>query len=420
MTGDVGLLLRRAGFGPLPAELAAARQVGYATTLAGLVSPSGPDIGAIGAPMPAIGLDPFVGLPAKPTQEQIDRASVARREQTELLARWWLDRLVVADHQAFERLQFFWQGHWATNVVAQQLMAAQHRTLRESRDFREMAHRMVEDRALIEFLNGDQNTKAAPNENLARELCELFMLGIGQYTERDVKQAARALTGYQISLTSVTPVFRPQLHDAGKKTILGVTANFDAKSLVDLLLKQKACPRFLAARMWFRYASPSVPIPDRVKERMAAAFPRPMAMLGAMFEAEEFQATGGSLVKQPVEWFVGALRQLGLRPSAFTPVMFDRMFWALAALGQRPFAPPSVGGWPSGTAWLTAAAANKKLSIARDLADLLKPERMTPESLAYTLCVDKWTDRTYAVLRGVKDPRRLLALGLVSPEYQVT
>jgi uncharacterized protein (DUF1800 family) len=125
-------------------------------------------------------------------------------------------------------------------------------------------------------------------------------------------------------------------------------------------------------------------------------------------------------VKPPIEWLAGALRQLGLRPAAFTPVHFDRLYWQLEALGQRPFAPPSVGGWPSGTAWLTSAAANVKLAIAKELADLVNPTRLTPESVAYMLCVDKWTDRTYAVLRGVQDSRLLLTLGLVSPEYQVT
>lgn len=419
MTDDVGLLLRRAGFGPTPAELAAARRSGYARTLLALVAPPGPDIGAMSAPMPSIGLDPFADLP-DPTPEQLERASAMRKEQTQQLARWWLDRMVVADHQAVERLQFFWQGHWATNVVAVQLMLGQHRTLRGARDFTDMAHRMVDDRALVDFLDGHQNRKGSPNENLARELFELFVLGIGHYTEKDVKEAARALTGYRISLRQESLIFDPEHHDFGPKTILGTTANFTPHSLVDLLVKQKACPRFIASRMWFRYASSTQPIPDRVRERMAAAFPHPMSMLRALFEDEAFLGTAGGLVKQPVEWFVGALRQLGLRPAGLTTMMFDRFFWALEALGQRPFAPPSVGGWPAGTAWLTAAAANKKLSMAKDLAALASPERMTPESVAYTLCIDKWTDRTYAVLRGIQDPRLMLTIGLVSPEYQVT
>jgi uncharacterized protein (DUF1800 family) len=420
MGDDVALLLRRAGFGPLPAELTAAREAGYARTLAALIAPPGPDIGATRAPMPDLGPDPFAELSDPPPEKQAVKAFARRNEQTQQLARWWLDRMVVADHQAVERLQFFWQGHWATNIAVPIFKLAQHRTLREARDFRDMAHRMVDDRALVRFLDGHQNRKGAPNENLAREMCELFVLGIGNYTEKDVKEAARALTGYQISLKQQALIFEPEHHDSGRKTILGTSAKFTSHTFIDLLLKQRSCPRFIAARMWFRYASSSQPIPDRVRERMAAQFPRPMAMLGAMFEDEAFRATAGGLVKQPVEWFVGALRHLGLRPANLTATMFDRLFWALGALGQLPFAPPSVGGWPAGTSWLTAAAANKRMSMANDLAGLVNPERITPETVAYTLGIDKWTDRTYAVLRGVQDPRQMLALGLVSPEYQVT
>ena len=419
MTDDVGLLLRRAGFGPTPAELAAARQSGYSRALTALVAPTGPDVGATAAPMPVLGPDPFAALP-EPTPEQAERAHGLRREQTEQLTRWWLDRIVVADHQASERLLFFWQGHWATRVPSAQLTLGQHRTLRESRDFVDMAHRMIGDRALNLWLDGQHNVKGAPNENLARELCELFVLGIGHYTEKDVKQAARALTGYRVALDKEKLIFDPPLHDNGRKTILGRTASFTPAGLVDLLLEQEACPRFIATRMWFRYASSADQIPERVRERMAAAFPHPMSMLQAMFSDESFRATAGTLVKPPIEWFAGALRQLGLRPAHLDATRFDRFYWALEALGQRPFAPPSVGGWPAGTAWLTSAAANGKLSIAKELADLANPGPMTPESVAYLLCVDKWTDRTYAAMRGVKDARLLLTLGLVSPEYQVT
>ncbi|WP_173070608.1 DUF1800 domain-containing protein [Phytohabitans houttuyneae] len=419
MTGDVALLLRRAGFGPTAAELAAAQQSGYERTVSALVAPVGPDVGATDAPIPVLGLDPFARL-LTPTPAQTERAHAQRRVQLESISRWWLDRMVVASHQAVERLQFFWQGHWATKLGSAQLMLGQHRALRGSRDFVDMAHRMVNDRALVYWLDGQHNKKNAPNENLARELFELFVLGIGQYTEKDIKEAARTLTGYRVVLDKDALVFDPQHHDNGRKTILGTTADFDPHSLVDLLVKQRACPRFIATRMWYRYASSSEPIPERVRESMAAAFPKPMAMLRVLFEDDAFQATRGTMVKQPVEWFVGALRQLGLRPVRLKPEVFTRLYWALESLGQRPFAPPSVGGWPAGTAWLTSAAANVKLAMAKQLADLVAPSRMTPEDVAYILCVDKWTDRTYAVLRGERDARLLLTLGLVSPEYQVT
>ncbi|MEV1288032.1 DUF1800 domain-containing protein [Micromonospora sp. NPDC049679] len=422
MTDDVALLLRRAGFGPTAAELAAARQSGYSATLSALVAPPGPDVGATTAPVPELGPDPYVGLPS-PTPAERAKADGARKTQTMQVTRWWLDRMIVANHQAVEKLLFFWHGHWATSVSkvrSAQLMLTQHRTLRNARDFGDMAHRMVVDPALVYWLDGQHNKKDAPNENLARELFELFILGIGQYTERDVKEASRALTGWRAVLDSDRLVFDPQHHDTGSKTILGTTGNFNASRVVDLLLKQKACPRFIASRLWFRYASSTDPIPERVREEMAAAFPAPMSMLRALFEADAFRATRHTMVKQPVEWLVGAIRQLGLRPAHLRQDTFTQLYNSLDGLGQRPFAPPSVGGWPAGPAWLTSAAAPIKLNVAHTLAGLANPGRLTPEDVAYILCVDKWTDRTYAVLRDVRDARLLLTLGLVSPEYQVT
>ncbi|GAA2701041.1 DUF1800 family protein [Micromonospora olivasterospora] len=422
MPDDIILLLRRAGFGPTAAEAGAARQLGYAAALSGVVAPAGPDVGATSAPVPDLGPDPFVRL-ARPTDAQRAEGDRRRTEQTVLLARWWLDRMTVADHQAVEKLVFFWHGHWATSVAkvrSPQLMLGQLRTFRESRDFAELAHRMVLDRALVYWLDGQHNKKAAPNENLARELFELFMLGVGQYSERDVKEAGRALTGWRVALDRETLISDPQHRDTGRKTILGTTTTFDARTLVDLLLRQPSCPRFIASRLWFRYASSTQPIPERTREAMAAAFPAPMAMLRALFEDEAFRATRGTMVKQPVEWLVGAMRNLGIRPAAMPEQVFTQIYWALEALGQRPFAPPSVGGWPAGATWLTSAAAQVRLKIASTLAGLLPPAPLTPEAVAHLLCVDRWTDRTYAALRDARDPRLTLTLGLSSPEYLVT
>lgn len=421
MTDEVALLMRRAGFGPTAAELSSARKSGYAETLSALIAPPGPDIGATSAPIPELGSDPYAGTP-NPTAAQRTNADRVRKAQTQLINRWWLDRMTVAGHQSVEKLLFFWHGHWATSVTkvkSPQLMLAQHRTLRSARHFVEMAHQMVIDPALVHWLDGQLNTKEAPNENLARELFELFTLGIGQYKESDVKEAGRALTGWRIDLRATRSVFDPGAHDAGRKTILGVTSNFTASSLVDLLLKQEVCRRFIASRLWFRYASATQPIPEQTREKMAAAFPAPMSMLRALFEDAAFLATQGTMVKQPVEWLVGAMRQLDLRPANIPAETLAQILDGLAGLGQRPFAPPSVGGWPAGAAWLTSAAAQVRLSLAGKLASQLVPGRLTPEDVAYILCVDKWSNRTYEVLRDVRNSRLLLALGLVSPEYSV-
>ncbi len=422
MAEDVALLLRRAGFGPTAAEMAAATKVGYAATLLSMMVPAGPDIGATSAPVPQLGPDGYAANPNLSTKQRA-AADQAREEQTEQLTRWWLDRMTVANHQAVEKQLFFWHGHWATSirkVKSPQLMLAQHRTLRLAPDFADMARRMVVDPALVYWLDGQLNTRTAPNENLARELFELFLLGRGRYTEVDVKEAGRALTGWRLDRRAERLVLDPGTHDTGSKTILGTQAAFTAQSLVELLLRQPGCADFIADRLWFRYASSTEPIPSATRERMVAAFPVPMAMLRALFTDDAFRATAGTMVKQPIEWMVGAMRQLGVRPANLPREVLIPLCDGLGGLGQRPFAPPSVGGWPAGAAWLTSAAARLKLSLAGKLASQLEPGRLTPEDVAAMLCVDRWTNRTYAVLRKVHNSRMLLTLSLISPEYAVT
>ena len=422
MPNDAGLLLRRAGFGPTSAELAAARATGYDATLTRLTAPTGPDLGALSTPVPRLGPDPFTGL-ENPSTARRAEADAERFRQKLLITGWWLDRLIVADHQAFEKLVFFWHGHWATSikkVIRPRSMMAQHATLRSSMDFSVMAHKMVVDPALMYWLDGQLNTKAAPNENLARELMELFMLGIGHYTERDIKEAGRALTGWEIDYDTPLTYFRAGAHSNGRKTILGVRKDFDAHSLVDHLLRQQQCPRFIAARLWFRYASHARPIPTSTQERMVAAFPDSMAMLRALLADDEFGSTTGKLVKQPVEWFVGAMRQLGLRLGTFPSVMVEQIFKDLELMGQLPFAPPSVGGWPAGPAWFTARAAQVRLSLAGRLTAAIRVDHLDADALANLLAIDGWTDRTYSILKSISDPRQLLTLGLASPEYLVT
>ena len=149
------------------------------------------------------------------------------------------------------------------------------------------------------------------------------------------------------------------------------------------------------------------------------------AMLRGLVTSPEFAASRGRLVKQPVEWLVGAVRQLGVKPDALPDKQRNQLGGMLRALGQVPFRPPSVGGWPAGNAWLTTSSAQARLkagqqlvALAPDTADgLTGPDRL--DALARLLVVDAWTDRTRAALTAVKDPRKLLALALATPEYTV-
>jgi uncharacterized protein (DUF1800 family) len=418
----VGLLLRRAGFGPTASALTAARAAGYNATLDALMAPSTPDAGAQATPVPKLGLDPYASMPT-PTDAQRATADAQRRAQTDVITRWWLDRMVLADHQAFEKLVFFWHGHWATSVekvMSPQLMLRQQLGFRSTTDFMALARIMVVDPALVYFLDGHTNTAQAPNENLGRELMELFTLGIGHYTEKDVKEAGRALTGYWVNLGIEGSVLDPAKADKGVKTILGVSGNFDAKGLVNLLLNNPACPPFVAARLWYRYGSSTTPLSPALQKKMVAAFPSVPQMQRAMFADDQFLASAGTLAKQPVEWLVGAMRQLGLRPGKLSDGDYRTLIAGLQNLGQLPYSPPSVGGWPAGVSWLTPSSARLRLGVAYKLADLAHAPVMAPDQLAATLAIDAWTDRTYAALRDLTDPRLRLAVALSSPEYLVT
>jgi uncharacterized protein (DUF1800 family) len=353
------------------------------------------------------------------------------------ITQWWLDRLVTADHQWAEKLVFFWHGHWATSVDKVKVaafMLGQQQTMRSlgHGDFGVFLKAMLRDPALVFWLDGQQNTQSAPNENLARESMELFTLGIGNYTEDDVRQAARALTGWQLDRQHGTLVFAARRHDSGQKTILGKTGNFDTDSFADVLLAQPANASLLASRLWYRFASGD-PIPPATLQRMGAAY-RPAhdvtAMARAMFTDPAFPATASALVKQPVEWAVGAMRQLGIRPAQLPEKARTQVLRGISALGQQLFAPPSVGGWPAGAAWLTTDAAALRVQLANGLADQAAPAALQPlsaasasgriDALARLLVVDSFTERTRAVLTpAAKDVKKLLALGLASPEYAV-
>ncbi len=410
-------LLRRATFGPTAEEVDAAERDGLEATIARLVGPSDPNLG-----------------PAIPV---ITSDSNNREAQITTITNWWVDRMVAAGSQLEEKMTFFWHGHWATSIEkvdSPHLMMLQHNTFRRygQSDFSAFVKAMIRDPALILWLDGQRNTKKAPNENLARELLELFCLGIGNYTEDDVKAGARALTGWVVDRGSGKTRLDMSRYDSGDKTILGSTGKFDADGFADVLLNLPASQRFVARRLWFRFASGD-PMPEEVLHKLVGAYSAGKGittMLIAMFGHPAFLASRSQLVKQPLEWVCGAMRQLGLRPSTLAENDRKQLMSSLDGLDQVPFRPPSVGGWPHGAAWLTSHSIQVRLRLAEMLAArtpnavLAKlndvPQQGRPDALARLLVVDAWTPRTRAVLDGAaKDSRKVLALGLVSPEYSV-
>jgi uncharacterized protein (DUF1800 family) len=237
------------------------------------------------------------------------------------------------------------------------------------------------------------------------------------------------LTGWRVDRAAGTAELDPRRHDDTPVTLLGRTGRFEVDSYADLLVGHPAHAPFLARRLWLRYAADTPPPPATTARLAGAAEAGTTAMLRAVVTDPAFAATAGRLVKQPVEWLIGAVRQLGIDVADLAEKDRQRLLSALRALGQVPFRPPSVGGWPIGTAWLTTSSTVARLEHGRSLT-ALAPAAVAglaeaapgdrPDALARLLVVDAWTDRTAAVLAAAaRDPRRLLALGLATPEYAV-
>ncbi|GAA1837228.1 DUF1800 domain-containing protein [Pseudonocardia ailaonensis] len=423
-------LRQRLGLGPRPGEPDAA----FAPTLDALLG-AAPDT----APTPAF---PEVADPAtndsaaknnSATKNDTAAKKAARQqraEQARQLTVWWLDRMATTTAPFPERLTWFWHGHFATSVQkvrSAALMAGQNATQRRlgGGDFRALAAAMIVDPAMLIWLDGRGSSVGKPNENLAREYMELFTLGVGHYSEDDVRQAARALTGWTVNADG-TATFRPPRHDPGPETVLGDTAPFDAPGLADLLTGRPESAAFLAGRVWARFVSDTPPDPATLDGLVAAYGPQRnvTALVRAAVSAPAFTDPASVLVREPVLWLVGALRALGL-PASRVPAAALRS--GIRGLGQEPFAPPSVGGWPAGTPWLTTAAALERLRLAEALAaagDLSpvadQPQAQRVDAAAALLGVT-WTGRTAAALRPLAArPPQLVAAALASPENTVS
>jgi uncharacterized protein (DUF1800 family) len=411
--------------GPTAAEVDAAERAGLNATVARLAPAPAPEA-------PQLGPDPVAALARGAGRADRQKARSAAQEQVAELTWWWFERM-AAGGGAAEKLTFFWHGHWATSVQKVRsagLMLGQQGTFRRygGGDTGPLVRAMLRDPALILWLDGQRNTRKAPNENLARELMELFTLGVGNYTEKDVKAGARVLTGWRVDRAAGTASLVPGRHDDAAVTLLGRTGKIDVDGYADLLVGHPAHVPFLASRIWLRYGSGDA-APRASTDRLVAAGRNATAMLAALSTDPAFPATAGRLVKQPVEWLTGAVRQLGVDTGKLTDKQRKQLLGSMRALGQVPFRPPSVGGWPSAAAWLTTSSAQARLrsgqvlvALAPKAIDALTAAARTDrlDALARLLVVDAWTDRTRAALTGAAgEPGRLLALGLATPEYTV-
>ena len=325
-------LLVRAGFGPEPGELERAVDAGPDAVLDELFA--------------ATTHDPHLMEGVR---------SVLPTGNVEALQAWWMALILSGRAPLVERVTLMWHRHFATShdkVRDVRLMHRQNQTLRELGlgDFRELLHAMATDPAMLVWLDGNDNRRGHPNENFAREVMELFALGIGNYTEDDVLEAARAFTGWGTEGRSF--VFRSDHHDDGIKTVFGRRGRFTGEEMIDRVLEHPACPRFVARRLCSSFVAPDVPedVVEALGRELVARDWNVGETLRSLLRSRLFFAPAmrRSRIAGPVELIAMGARALDAR------VAPGKAARAATRMGQSLFRPPSVKGWDGGRAWINA------------------------------------------------------------------
>ena len=425
---EIARLSHRFGFGPRPGEFAAALKMGVSAYRIEATTVPAIDTGLAVITEPVI---TDLGKRPSPNTPEVIPFAQAMRAQSLQMVLWWLDRMALSNHGLSERMVWFWHGHWATSIDKINYpmpMFTQNKTLRTYAlgNFKEMSRAMINDGALQIWLDGGDSTLKAPNENLSRELMELFVLGVNRYSEDDVKALAKVLTGYQINNSSGKVTFNLKRHDPSAVTLLGSSAIFSGESVSDYLVARDDCATFIAERLWYRFVSSSQPLPTDSTIKKAFAERNIASAVTALASDVAMRDPNNSLVKAPVEWFISACRALQITPSKLNSS--NQLISHLQKLVQVPFSPPNVGGWPTDEAWLSSASAQYRIAFAKWL---IKQGDLTPiTSLSQNARVAKsadwlgisaWSNRTQGALRNaVGDPAEFVLLALCSPEYVVS
>ena len=300
--------------------------------------------------------------PAKlQAMSQEERQAEQRRnvEHAFQLREWWFREMLTTTTPLAEKMTLFWHNHFATSqqkVRFTPLMYRQHLVLRRNAlgNFGSLLREVSRDPAMLIYLDGANSRKEQPNENFAREVMELFTLGEGHYSEGDIKEAARAFTGWSVDRETGEFMFRRGIHDYGNKTVLGKTGNFDGDQVIDVLLNKPEAAQFISRKLWKEFVSTT---PDeREVVRLAAGFKESgyniAKFMTAIFASDAFYApeNRAALIKSPVEFVVGTMKTFEIETANLRPFVL-----ASALLGQNLFSPPNVKGWPGGESWINTA-----------------------------------------------------------------
>ena len=262
-----------------------------------------------------------------------------------------------------ERMTLFWHGHFACRSRSGKLAANQINAIRKHAlgDFRSLLVAISKDPSMIRYLNNQQNRKGKPNENFARELMELFTIGRGNYSENDIKEAARAFTGW-MSNFSGEYVFRPFFHDYGQKTFMGKKGNFDGTDIIDIILENKATALYITNKIYkyFVNSTPDEAIVKSLADQFYHSNYNISGLMRTIFESDWFYSKKnmGHKFKSPVDLVAGLMKTMDLKFEQTSAMVFVHR-----SLGQTLFNPPNVAGWPGGKAWIDNSTLLLRLNI---------------------------------------------------------
>jgi uncharacterized protein (DUF1800 family) len=336
---QVGHLLRRAGFGATPDELANYNNLGFEATVDSLLN-----------------YDNVQDNMAS-TLPNIPLTYSAKQSASELnvLGEWWLNRMALTNRPLQEKMTLFWHNHFATGFSKVQngyLMYKQNEFLRQNAlgNFKDILTGITSDGAMLVWLDGNQNRKNNTNENYAREVMEVFSTGRGPYTQADVQAGAKAFTGYYIDSNGVGK-FNPAQHDNTTKTFMGVTGNLGPQDIIDILVAHPATAANLSTELFqfFGYPNPSADTINTLSQVYTDSGYSIFSLVEAILKSPEFVSQQAYLanVKSPTEYVASALHSLGATAN------MNAVEATMTNQGQQLFNPPSVFGWPSGMGWIS-------------------------------------------------------------------
>ncbi|MGI9392650.1 MAG: DUF1800 domain-containing protein, partial [Parvibaculales bacterium] len=303
-----------------------------------------------------------------------DQFQNARASEMRSLQKWWIAEMVATPSPLTERMVVFWHNHFVASFLGVDgwsiSLARQNEVFRRlgTDNFKKLSFAMLRSPAILKYLDNVSNRRGKPNENLAREFMELFTLGEGNYSDADVKEAARALTGYGVD-------DKEDLHfrffqgkaDRGKKTILGERGNFNGDGFVRILFKQDALANHIATKFWYEFISStnfSQKEVDRIAERFRESEYDIPSLLRATLQSPAFWAgeNRATLIKSPIDIVVGSLRSLEIAPA-----QWQRFAHNMGIMGQGLFQHPNVGGWPGGITWISPSALIEREQFLHEL-----------------------------------------------------